>query len=70
MHWLMYYLVARLLRGYIEDDQEREAAGARQKKAMVEEHAKAKHGMQEDFCKRLVKHFTSQAAKKQKTGKK
>jgi len=55
---------------YIEDDQEREAAGARQKKAMVEEHAKAKHGMQEDFCKRLVKHFTSQAAKKQKTGKK
>ena len=55
---------------YIEDDQEREAAGARQKKAMEEEHAKAKHGMQEDFCKRLAKHFTDQSAKKQKQAEK
>ena len=55
---------------YIEDDQEREAAKASSKEAMEKQHAKANDGMKDDLCKRLSKHFTAQAAKKQKPAEK
>ena len=37
---------------------------------VAEVHSKAQHGMHEDLCKRLAKHFTSLAAKKQKQAEK
>ena len=55
---------------YIEDDQEREAAKASSKEAMEKQHAKANDGMNDDLCKRLSKHFTAQAAKKQNPAEK
>ena len=55
---------------YIEDDQEREAAKASSKEAMEKQHAKANDGMKDDLCKRLSKHFTAQATKKQKQAEK
>ena len=55
---------------YIEDDQEREAAKASSKEAMEKQHAKANDGMKDDLCKRLSKHFTAQAAKKQNPAEK